>query len=176
MPRIDTPAGLDPDPRGRSSRHEPQEPPADGCALCSAARRGATTPLSTTSLVVAYVDDTILALVEPGSPDVLLAPRAHADGLTTEPRDAGLLLAALRRAADVVASTMEAPGSTLEPVNELTGALGHACYRVRPAASGAPPSAPPPRSVDVERLAAALGRSGTTLKSADRPRRAASPG
>lgn len=89
----------------------------------------------TTELVVAYVDGDLIALIEPDSPGVLLAPRSHVTGLSRMASMSGVLLAALRNAMTVVQSAYGAPRALVEPTTELLGAGSHVCFRVVPTGS-----------------------------------------
>ena len=100
------------------------------CSVVAPGRLGV--PGSAASPEVAYVDDELIGLLEPGRAGVLLAPRCHVAGLMTAPERAGTVLAALRRAADTVRRTYGTSGAMIEPTTELRGAVGHVCYRVLP--------------------------------------------
>ena len=128
------------------------EPCGAGCALCRAAREPRPAPAGT---VVLAVDD-LVALVDEHVPGVLVAPRAHMEGLTTAPVEAGVVLGALRRVAITVQSSYGASRTSIEPTTELAGAAGHVCYRVVPVAGDAPMPPGSGPGVDPQVLAAAL--------------------
>ena len=103
------------------------------CALCAVAQptmeRLAAEP---GSRVVAYIDSELIALLEPGVPGVLLAPRSHVKGLSTSPSLSAVFLAALRRAVTEVQASYGTSGAMIEPTTEVPGAAGHVCYHVVP--------------------------------------------
>lgn len=147
------------------------------CALCNLRRPGDETVVDGAPHRVVHLDADIVALVDADALHVLVAPRSHREGLATGPRDAGPLLGALRRVVDAVASATGSPDCRLEPLDDLPVAPRHACYRVRPSPAGSPEAEPVhERALDVERLTAALGRSGATLRGAGRSSKAPSLG
>lgn len=104
---------------------------------------------------VAFLDDDVIAIMEPDIPGVIIAPRLHATGLATHP---AVLLAALRKAALHVETLYGASGVTIEPDFDLPGAPGHVCYRVVPGARGqAVFSRGEDSAPEARRLAALLG-------------------
>ncbi|MGH9088733.1 MAG: hypothetical protein ACRDYZ_11605 [Acidimicrobiales bacterium] len=126
-----------------------------GCFLCVAAReQAAPAPKGT---VVVVVDD-LVALIEAGTPGVLVAPRSHVDGMAASPVDAGVVLGALRRAAATVQASYGVSGASIEPTTELSGAAGHVCYRVVPTVGDLPVPAGSEQGIDPQDLAAALHR------------------
>ena len=103
------------------------------CLLCEVADVSADhAPIGATDLVVAYVDDELVALIEADLPGVLLAPRVHVNGLARMAGTAGVFLGALRRAVTVVRSAYGASGAMIEPTTALAGARSHVCYHVVP--------------------------------------------
>jgi hypothetical protein len=103
------------------------------CALCAVAQP--TMELLAAepgSRIVAYLDSELIALLEPGVPGVMLAPRSHVKGLSTSPGLSAVFLAALRRAVTEVQSSYGTSGAMIEPSTEVPGAAGHVCYHVVP--------------------------------------------
>lgn len=103
--------------------------PVASCAVCAAIER-ASGELGSSTWIVAYVDDVLIAFVEPGTGAALIAPRVHVSGLSTSPDIAGGVLAGLRRAMLAVRTFSAASGSTVQPMTDVPGSAGHICYKV----------------------------------------------
>jgi hypothetical protein len=133
----------------------------DDCALCAVAQQGgALARVDVAGMVVAYLDDQVVGLIEPGAPGVLVAPRSHMRELSTMPAHTGAVLAALRRAAQTVMSSYRTSGTMIEPTTKVPGAAGHVCYRVVPSTfDRLLPLPAPDLEAEAECLAAALGQS-----------------
>lgn len=118
-------------------RSSPGPGRAIGCVLCElAAQPGAA--VAAGALVVSYVDDAVVALIEPGRPGVVVAPHSHGTAMTAMPAS---VLAALREAVLHVEQTYGASNARVERTVDVPGAPGHMCYRVVP--YGDEPSIPP---------------------------------
>jgi len=103
------------------------------CALCTLGLHSARPPgTESTPVVVAYLDDELIALVAADLPGAMLAPRSHVRGLPAQPGLAGPFLAALRKVVLEVQSLYETSGTMIEPTTDLPGAAGHVCYQVMP--------------------------------------------
>ncbi len=103
------------------------------CTLCTAAKPSADLGESEpTSTVVAYVDDEIVALLDPGLAGILLAPRSHVTVLSTEPNRSAVFLAALQRVVAMMRTTYGSSGTTIKSTTDLPGASGHVCFHVVP--------------------------------------------
>ncbi|MGH9083645.1 MAG: hypothetical protein ACRDY3_10975 [Acidimicrobiales bacterium] len=128
------------------------------CAAVVPSGEAEAPPSGTSRTLIAYADDHLVAVIEHGMPGVLVAPRAHVEGLAMAPGEGGIVLGALRRAASTVRSCFGADGTTIEPTTELPGAPGHVCYRVVCTRGGVPflPGSYP--DVDPDVLALALSR------------------
>jgi hypothetical protein len=129
------------------------------CALCAVGETSAGHPEpEAPSTVVAYLDDELIALLEPGLLGVLLAPRSHVQGLATQPGLSAVFLAALRRAVTEVQSSYGTSGAMVKPTTDVPGASGHVCYHVVPTMRD---EMRPPPSLDLQEearyLANALG-------------------
>jgi hypothetical protein len=110
-------------------------------------------------MVVVYLDEQVVGLIEPGVPGAIVAPRPHMRELSNMPEQAGAVLAAVRRAATSVRSTYRTSGAMIEPATDVPAAAGHVCYRVVPTTiDRALPTALDPVT-EAECLAAALGQS-----------------
>lgn len=116
--------------------------------------------------VVAYLDDDLVALVAPGTPGVLVAPRHHVEGLATTPTAGAVVLGALRRAASTVACSYAADGTVIEATTDLPGAPGHVCYRIVPTRQDQALLPGDHPAVDPDLLALAIRRSPTSEKPA----------
>ena len=142
------------------------------CALCGIDRAGAGLVLAGSPVVVAYATDDLVAVAARDGSWMLIASRSHSGRLAAEPREAGILLGALRRAATEVAASAGASRYRVDPVSDVPEAPGHVCYRVQPEPGG-PAGA---TAIDVERLTAALARSGPKVRPAVGPRQSPFPG
>ena len=110
-----------------------EEEVTETCALCAVAQPTMEMLAAEPgSRVVAYLDSELIALLEPGVPGVLLAPRSHVKGLSTSPGLSAVFLAALRRAVTEVQASYGTSGAMIEPTTEVPGAVGHVCYHVVP--------------------------------------------
>ncbi|MGH9092989.1 MAG: hypothetical protein ACRDZR_16675 [Acidimicrobiales bacterium] len=127
------------------------------CALPVAA--GVVVDVAGEAMTTSYADEELVALVDPGSPGVLLVPRSHVGGLGAMPGLAGVFLGALRRAVTAVQAAYGALGAMIEPSTSLGGACGHVAYRVVPTMppEGGGHHAAPATAVVSENLAEALG-------------------
>ncbi len=122
----------------------PVAPPAPSHDLRSR-RGGIATEPTVGQSPLAYADDELVAFVAADLPGVLVAPRAHVEGLGRMPGFAGAFLGALRRAVTVVQSAYGAEGAMVEPTIAVPGAAGHVCYRVVASLpGGGAPSVPAP--------------------------------
>lgn len=102
------------------------------CALCALVQaQGGHLP-SGSGIVVVYVDDDLIALLQDDLPGVLLAPREHIGALSTFPERSARFLAALRRAVTEVRNSYGTSGAMIEPTTDVPGAAGHICYHVVP--------------------------------------------
>lgn len=134
-------------------------PPCPLCILPAAV--GVAVEIGGTVMTTAYADDELVALVDPGSPGVVLVPRSHVSGLGEMPGLSGVFLGALRRAVMVVRTAYGTTGAMIEPTTTIPGAGGHVAYRVVPTLPPGdcdPPPAPVVAASAVsEHLAEALG-------------------
>lgn len=142
------------------------------CALCRIDGPGTELVLTGVPVVVTYVTDDLVAVAAGDDSWVLVASRSHRDRLPSEPREAGVLLSALRRAATEVAGARGGRGYQVDPVSDVPEAPGHVCYRVEATARTVQGAS----TIDVAGLTIALARSGPTVGPADRPRRTPFPG
>lgn len=133
--------------------------PVASCAVCAAIERASGT-LESGTWLVAYVDDVLIAFVQPQTGAALVAPRAHVSGLSTSPTSAGEILAGLRRAMLAVRTFSKASGSTVQPMIDVPGSAGHICYKVVATLPALAPlrSAPTPREPTLSRHVAAAMR------------------
>lgn len=138
----------------------------DECALCDAGQLSESScVLSGTTALVAYHDDELIALLQPGVPGMLLAPRAHIASLSTLPQFSAVFLAALRCAVSQVQTTYGTSHTLIEPKNSIPGAVGHICYHVVPTPSRESSQAEPLDLVaEARRVAEALRRWSTSRR------------
>lgn len=128
----------------------------EGCVLCSVALERSRRPQAARELEIVYVDDELIALLRPGLPGVLLAPRPHLEALTTLPGRGADFLAALRRIVAVVQSSYGASGAMIEPTTDVPGASGHICYQVVPSSGTGRRQGAPDPAIQATRIADAL--------------------
>jgi hypothetical protein len=102
------------------------------CLLCSLEDSAAGQPFPGSETVLAYRDDTLIALLHPGLSGALLAPRAHVSGFAGLMGGAASFLAAMRRMVTAEQSLYGASGAVVEPTDTLSGAAGHVCYHILP--------------------------------------------
>jgi|GEM_PF-2444103 len=127
------------------------------CVLCAVAEPAMDAHPIQSDWIVAYVDGNLIAIVEPGEPGVLLAPRRHIPALAAEPAQSAPFLAALRRTVVEVQTAYGTSGAMIEPTADLPGAAGHVCYRVLPTRpEGQPMPAEPDPATEARVLATAL--------------------
>lgn len=131
------------------------------CALCTLGLAPPDVPLEEAEVMVAYVDEEVLILVDPAREGALFAPRVHVGSLSELGDQAGRLLAALRRVAIEVQAIYGTTGTMIEPTTDLPGAAGHVCYHVIPTLRLNGPSPPRHLAAEARRLAAAVGGRGT---------------
>lgn len=146
------------------------------CALCALghpAGRGAGPPAGATEPadLVAVIDDELVTLRGSAVEGVVLALRCHGRGLPADTGALAVLLAGLRSAVAQVRAAHGAGGATVEPVGEVRGAGGHACYHVAPGDRGDRPEVHPRRPEGTGRVAAVLGErlTGRRVHAAARP-------
>jgi hypothetical protein len=103
-----------------------------GCTLCELAQMEEQPRSLDGGIMVVYCDNELIALLKPGRPGVLLAPRQHVATISTLPGNSASFLAALRRTVTEVQRTYGASGAMIEPVTDLGGNTGHICFYVVP--------------------------------------------
>lgn len=124
------------------------------CALCDLGAVDSLRTICGASWRVEYLDDGVVALIEPGRPGIVIVSRSHLN-LSVSPEVAGVVLGALRRAACHVQSTYGTRGSAIERL-DVPGAPGHGCYRVVPTPTDQPSDFSPDPPVEARRFGEAV--------------------
>ena len=108
----------------------------DDCVFCQLGEVSEGGQLHGTDVIVAYLDEELIALIPTERLGVLLAPREHAEALFDKPGLPATILGPLRQLVKQVKSFYGVEEARIQPITDFAGATGHLLYQVVPVLSG----------------------------------------